>query len=77
MVGLLVVGGHVLHERLSTTAVEEVDADTLVAALVGGLEVTVEVRHQVDLSAVDHAGGKDTGDLDADVGLGVWGCEYL
>ena len=71
MVGLLIVGGHVLHQGLGTTTVEEVDADAHVATLVGGLEGAVEVRHQVDFFAVDHARGKDTGDLDADIGLGV------
>lgn len=77
LLALLIVGGHVLHQGLSTATVEEVDTDTLIATLVGGLEVTVEVRHQLDLGAVDHAGGKNTGDLNADIGLGVCECQYI
>jgi hypothetical protein len=72
LVGLLVIGGHVLQQGLSTTAVKEVDLLTLAAASVGGGKRTIEVRQEVDLGAIDSTSGQDTGNLDADIGLGVY-----
>lgn len=71
LVGLLVVGGLVLHEGLSGTTVKEVDGDTLVTTSVGGGKVASEVGEQVDLLALDLALSQDTGNLDADIGHGV------
>lgn len=70
LVGRSAVGGLVHHERNGTTIVEEVDGDTRAATTVGRGKATVEVRQEVDLSAVVGALGKDTRDS-VHVGLGV------
>lgn len=70
LVGLFVVGRLVLLEGVGSAAVEEVDAGGLVAT-VGRGQHAVEVGSQVDLGAVLHTLGEDTGDGDADVGRGV------
>jgi hypothetical protein len=74
LLGVLRVGRLVVLEGLGTAVVEEVDAGRLAAA-VGRLELTVEVREQVDLLVLDHTLGQDTRDLDTDVGHGV--CDEL
>jgi len=71
LVGACASGGHVHHERSSTTIVKEVDRNTLVTATVAGGEATVEVREEVDLSSVVGTLCEDTRDGDADVGLSV------
>lgn len=70
LVRLLVVGGLVVHEGSGTATVEEVDGNRLVVA-VGRLELAVEVREEVDLLAIDLTLCEDTGNLDANIGLGV------
>ena len=59
------------HQRHRATIVEEVLRNTDVAAIVGGLQATVEVRQKVDGGAVEGAGSEDTWDHDANVRLGV------
>lgn len=71
LVGLVVVGGLVVLQGLSSTSVEEVDAGGLAAA-VGGGQSTAEEGSQADLGAVNLTIGKDTGNLDADIGHGVY-----
>lgn len=70
MLGVHVVGRHVLHQGLGSTTVEEVDGDSLVAA-VAGSQLTIEVRQEVNVGAFVFAGSQDTGDLDTDIGHGV------
>lgn len=72
----LVLGGAgggegVVHEGNSSSTVKEVEGDTLAATAVGGVEGAGEVGGEVDASVVTSAGGEDTGDGDANVGLGV------
>jgi len=64
-------GERVVHEGSSSSTVEEVEGDTLAATAVGGVEGAGEVGGEVDASEVTSAGGEDTGDGDANVGLGV------
>lgn len=71
LVGAHVVGGGVVHERSGTTTVEEVDGGTHAAASVGGGEHAVEVWGEVDALVLASSWSEDTGDLDADVWLGV------
>lgn len=71
LVRRLIVGWHVLHERLSRTSVEEVDRLARLTTTVGRGKLAREVRQQVDIGLVNLARGKDTGNHDADIGLGV------
>lgn len=79
LVGGVAVGGHVLHQRSGSTVVKEVDSNTGAAAAVRRGETAIEVGEEVDISAVDLARGKDTGDSDVgpcntvNGGLGVVG----
>lgn len=59
------------HQRHRATVVKEVDGNTGVASIVGGSKATIEIWQEVDLGAVDGAGREDTGDLDANIRLGV------
>lgn len=68
----LVVGRHVLLERVGTAAIEEVDRFARRSASVGGLQSTSEVRSQVDRLAVDLTLGQDTGNLDAYIRLCIY-----
>lgn len=71
LAGAHVVGGGVVHERSGTTTVEEVDGGAHAAASVGGGEHAVEVWGEVDALVLASSWSEDTGDLDADVWLGV------
>lgn len=72
MLRVLAVGGLVLLQGLGAAVVEEVDLDAGLSAAVGAGHIAGEVGQEVDILAVDLAGGEDAGDLDADVGLGVY-----
>lgn len=71
---LVLVGAHtghlVLHEWHSSTTVEEIDRDCPSTA-VGRSEFSIEVGSQVHSCAIDVSWGENTGDSDANVGLGV------
>lgn len=62
---------HIHQKRRRSAIIEEVLRHAAGAAVVGRLEAAIEVGQQVDVRAVVLARRKDTGDLDADVGLGV------
>lgn len=72
MLRVLAVGRLVLLQGLGAAVVEEVDLDARLAAAVGAGHIAGEVGQEVDVLAVDLAGGEDAGDLDADIGLGVY-----
>ena len=70
MVRLRAIGRQVHHQWDRSAVVEEVHRHGG-GAVVGTGEPAVEVRQQVDLGAVVHAGGEYTWDCDADIRLGV------
>jgi hypothetical protein len=72
LIGGLVFGWHVLHQRSGATTIEEVKRDTAITSTVGRLEATVEVGDKVNLSSVVRAVGvEDARDHDTHVRLGV------
>lgn len=71
----IAVGRHVLHERSSSTVIEEVDRHAHATATVRGCETAAEVWEEVDLGAVESALGEDPWNRDANVWLSV--CDTL
>jgi len=72
LVGSVVHGWHVLHQRSSSTTVKEVDRTTNTASSVCGSKATIEVWGEVDRSAVVRALCENTWDRNADIWLGVY-----
>lgn len=66
----LVIGRHVLHQRRSTTSIEEVDRAGFFIDI-GREETSVEVGEKVDRLSIVCAGGKDAWHCDTGVGLRV------
>jgi hypothetical protein len=62
LVGGVILSRHVLHERSSSTTIEEVDGNSRVATTVGGRHGTIEVSEKADGGAVDSAVVEDTVD---------------
>lgn len=72
MLRSIVLSWHILHQRGSTTSVQEVDRDTGVATIVGRSQTSIEVRYKVDFGAVVcSVRVQDTGNGDSNVGLRV------
>lgn len=69
--GRVVIGRHVLHQGLGGTTIKEVDGHSGVASAVARGQLAGEVGEKVDVGAVEGSGSQDTGDCDADIGLGV------
>lgn len=67
MVGVGIVGGHVLLQRSGAAAIEEIYRHTRLAASVGRGQSAGEVRCQIHSCAVDGTWCEDAGDNDTDV----------
>jgi hypothetical protein len=63
----------VLHQRRSATAIKEAGLHSFASASICGCHCPVKVWKKLDRRAIKLAGGKDTGNFDAD----IWGRVYL
>lgn len=68
----VIVGRLVLHQRLGSATVEEVDRNTRISASVARSKRAVEVWQKLDLGIVVHTRSEDTRHCDSDVGHRVY-----
>lgn len=70
LIGIRPICRFVHHQWRGTSVIEKIDGCGFIAT-VGRGQPAVEIRHEVDLGAVEFSRGQDPIDLDADIGLGV------
>jgi len=69
--GLISIGWHILHERSSTSVVEEVDCNAARSSSVGRQKLAVKVWKQVDGGSIVHSWVENASYCDANVWLSI------